>query len=168
MMSRREGGGSADVPVVRARGGKSTGDPANEPNGTAPANPPFPACWYLPFHVEAGSQTSRPMCESGLGVETTATRQNAGRLLNTWPLMVNEPAGTDCASVTVACGSESEVRLVQVAARAGAADHAAAAAARAARGEMRRTMGCFLPGARCGCIVGAHGSVLSSRELKTR
>src|ERR1700693_1522829 len=124
---------------------------ASDPNGTAPAKPPFPACWYLPFHPEAGSQTSRPMCESGLGVETTTTRQNAGRLLKTWRLgAVNEPAGTDCARVTVACGSESPVRLLQVAAVAGAAESAVAAIA-VTRNVLRSIVSSSL-WARCGRI----------------
>src|SRR5262249_46270438 len=118
--------------------------------------------------VVSGIQTSRLMCESGLGVDTTATRQNAGRLLNVCPLgAVNEPAGTDWASVTVACGSMRLVRLLQVAANADGAEMTRAAAARAAT-NMRRSM--FFPRvcARCGAASASRRCCLARREIKTR
>ena len=43
-----------------------------------PAHPPPPTAWYLPFHPDAGSQTSALMSESALGVSVAETRQNAG------------------------------------------------------------------------------------------
>jgi len=57
------------------------------------------------------------MCESGLGMETPATRQKAGRLLKTCAFgAVKEPAGTSWATLMVACGSAIPVRLPQEAA----------------------------------------------------
>src|SRR6184192_2874354 len=43
-----------------------------------PAHPPFPTAWSLPFHPDAGIQTSILMSESIDGAIVAATRQNAG------------------------------------------------------------------------------------------
>src|SRR5262249_62006743 len=76
-----------------------------------PANPPLPTPWNLPFQFEAGSQTSTWMLESAEGLMTSATRQKAGTLGIGGPSGgVKDPAGTDCAVVTVAPGSVSSER----------------------------------------------------------
>src|SRR5579871_1806993 len=89
-----------------------------------PQKPPQPSCSYLPFHCPPrGIHTSRLMCESVVGVEVTATRQNGGRAVRAAvaPGGVKLPLVIDCAAVTVACGSVSAARLSQVAAAAGPA-----------------------------------------------
>src|SRR5215510_4436180 len=85
-----------------------------------PANPPLPIPSSLPFHPETGSQTSSLMSESGVGLTSATTRQNAGRLLYKraspepgldgagGPLYV--PAATVCASVIVVLGLLAAVR----------------------------------------------------------
>src|SRR5689334_8807240 len=91
----------------------------------APANPPLPIPWNFPFQPELGIHTSNLMSESLDGFRTPATRQNAGRLLIGWPTGgVNDPAGTACAVLMVAPGSESVARLSQVPAWRGAAARA--------------------------------------------
>src|SRR5580698_10394647 len=90
-----------------------------------PVQPPLPLASNFPFHPAAGSQSSILMSESALGFSVAATRQNAGRSLNTAlgspprprPLpagTVNAPAATDCARVIVVCGKERPLRLSQV------------------------------------------------------
>ena len=44
----------------------------------APLNAPLPTAWNLPFHPDAGNQTSILMSESLVGFSVAATRQNAG------------------------------------------------------------------------------------------
>ena len=59
-----------------------------------PAYPPFPMPWNLPFQLAEGSQTSKRISESGLGLMTPSTRQKAGRLgIGLKPGAVNSPAG---------------------------------------------------------------------------
>jgi len=78
----------------------------------------------LPFHAEVGNQTSILISESLVGVSVAATRQNAGRSVNGFgprparPLGggANDPGGTLCAEVIVACGSGRDARLSHVAA----------------------------------------------------
>jgi hypothetical protein len=70
----------------------------------------LPTAWYLPFHPDAGIQTSTLMSESGDGFSVAATRQKAGRLLYPWsaaPVVggLNPPAGTVWAKVIVVFGS---------------------------------------------------------------
>src|SRR4029077_16258646 len=86
----------------------------------APADPPDPSPWNFPFQLPSdGIQTSKLICDWLVGVATATTRQNAGRLLKTWPLgAVNVPAGTDCAVVIVTFGRDSVARLLQLAALA--------------------------------------------------
>jgi len=85
----------------------------------APAKPPFPTPWNLPFQIAAGIQISIPMSESLLGVRLAATRQNAGMLGKIWPSgALYVPAGIDCATVMVVFGSLRLIRLSQVAATA--------------------------------------------------
>src|SRR5213594_1235445 len=82
-----------------------------------PVQPPFPTASNLPFHPDAGSQTSILISESLLGFNVAATRQNAGRSLNPPPPRpppcVNAPAATACAVVIVVSGSLREARLSQ-------------------------------------------------------
>src|SRR4029434_1029704 len=84
----------------------------------APAQPPLPTAWNLPFHPLAGSQTSTLISESLEGLSVAATRQNAGRFLNAFLLVAllsvavggaNSPAATSPAEVTVASFSVSAV-----------------------------------------------------------
>src|SRR5882724_1243421 len=71
-----------------------------------PARPPLPAVNNFLFHAE-GIQISK--CTSGVTVP--ATRQNAGTLTAARAAGgVNDPAGTDCASVIVTPGKLSDVR----------------------------------------------------------
>src|SRR5260370_35873621 len=107
----------------------------------APAEPPEPSPRNLPFHPAAGIQTSKLMCDAGVGVAKAATRQKAGRFWKTWPLAaVKVPAGTDCAAVTVTCGRGRPARLVQGAPGAGFAP-AATGRAKAAGNSPRRRAG---------------------------
>src|SRR5882724_1998653 len=74
-----------------------------------PARPPLPAVNSFLFHAE-GIQISK--CTSGVTVP--ATRQNAGTLTAARAAGgVNDPTGTDCASVIVTPGRLSEVRRSQ-------------------------------------------------------
>src|SRR5262245_47602406 len=91
-----------------------------------PAHAPLPTACNLPFHpepaapkpsAEAGNQTSTLISESLDGVSVAATRQNAGKVANALlprparPFgIVNCPAPTVCASVTVTCGCENVER----------------------------------------------------------
>src|SRR5215467_4381031 len=87
----------------------------------SPDQPPFPMPMNLPFQPEAGIQTSNLMSESGVGLTSTATRQNAGRLVNGGPGIlvglggVNVPAGSTLARVMVVSGSARVARLSHVA-----------------------------------------------------
>src|SRR5260221_10360110 len=97
-----------------------------------PQKPPQPSCSYLPFQpAPVGIHTSKLMCESLVGAETPATRQNCGRPVKAVvePGGVKLPPVTDCAAVMVACGSDSVARLSQVAAEAGMAPATTAASA---------------------------------------
>src|SRR6476620_394197 len=71
----------------------------------APAKPPVPTPWNLPFHdAPSGIHTSKLMCESGVGVATAATRQKAGTasgLAFGGAGGVNAPAGTLAAEAMV-------------------------------------------------------------------
>src|SRR6202795_1621966 len=93
-----------------------------------PAQPPLPADSNLPFHPDAGSQTSILISESVVGFKVAATRQNAGRSLKATtgggppavpPGGANSPAATGCASVIVVFGRANDARLPQVAAQQG-------------------------------------------------
>jgi hypothetical protein len=44
----------------------------------APAAPPLPVCTNLPFQPAAGSQISKRMSESAVGLMEPVRRQNAG------------------------------------------------------------------------------------------
>src|SRR5665213_1126745 len=95
-----------------------------------PVQPPLPLASKFPFHPAIGSQYSILISESEEGLEVTWTRQNAGRLANTFaapappPLALpfpaagaggtNAPAATDSATIVV-CGIDSELRLSHVA-----------------------------------------------------
>src|SRR5262245_60889592 len=78
-----------------------------------PAQPPLPTPWNLPFHPDAGIQTSSLMSESVVGATVAATRQNAGTSGIAWAAWlpaaggVNDPAGTSWAMVIVVLGSLS-------------------------------------------------------------
>src|SRR5260221_10957182 len=64
-----------------------------------PKKPPQPSCSYLPFQpAPVGIHTSKLMCESLVGAETPATRQNCGRPVNAVvePGGVKLPPGTGC------------------------------------------------------------------------
>src|ERR1051325_8330714 len=87
-----------------------------------PDHPPFPTAWNLPFHPDAGNQTSILMSESFDGASVAATRQNAGRFLKfgAGPRAgvaaggkVNSPAVTDSASVITVSGSASDFNSSQ-------------------------------------------------------
>src|SRR4051812_18791808 len=71
----------------------------------APAKPPVPTPWNLPFHdAPSGIHTSKLMWESGVGVATAATRQKAGTasgLAFGGAGGVNAPAGTLAAEAMV-------------------------------------------------------------------
>src|SRR4051794_3928423 len=71
----------------------------------APAKPPVPTPWNLPFHdAPSGIHTSKLMRESGVGVATAATRQKAGTasgLAFGGAGGVNAPAGTLAAEAMV-------------------------------------------------------------------
>jgi hypothetical protein len=46
------------------------------PSEIAPANPPFPICWYLPFQLPSvGIQTSKLTFDLGPGFTFPCTRQ---------------------------------------------------------------------------------------------
>src|SRR5436309_1192958 len=88
----------------------------------APDHPPFPTASNLPFHPDAGNQTSILISESRLGLNVAATRQNAARSLKAvWPGPpprppgadggTNAPAATDCAIVIVVSGTRSDARF---------------------------------------------------------
>src|SRR5437879_2696919 len=92
----------------------------------APAKPPLPCPWYLPFQPEAGSHTSILMSESLDGLTSATTRQKAGTSLNigipdSAPAGTNAPAATVLAEMIVVSASFRTVNLSQVAAKAGAA-----------------------------------------------
>src|SRR5258708_5624906 len=95
-----------------------------------PQKPPQPSCSYLPFQsAPVGIHTSKLMCESLVGAETPATRQNCGRPVNPGVERggVKLRPVTGCTAVMVACGSDSVARLSQVAAAAGMAPATTAA-----------------------------------------
>jgi len=87
----------------------------------SPAQPPLPRPMNLPFHSDAGIHSSNLMSESLVGLTSTATRQNAGKLSRGRPGKlpglggVNLPAGSGFARVMVVSGRESVARLSQVA-----------------------------------------------------
>ena len=61
-------GAGGVVPSIRSRRGISALDRvAITVAGIAPAQPPLPACMYLPFQLAAGSQTSSLISESATG-----------------------------------------------------------------------------------------------------
>src|SRR6185503_2652867 len=99
-----------------------------------PLKAPLPTAWNLPFHPDAGSQTSILMSESLVGFNVAATRQNAGSAEKSppslWSPGVNAPACTGAAAVMVARGSAIFARLLHEPAwattAAGAASHASA------------------------------------------
>src|SRR5262245_16673976 len=74
----------------------------------APAQPPLPTAWNLPFQPDDGNHTSILMSESGEGTSVATTRQKAGRVAKRaafGPLGVSRgdwklPAGTCSANVT--------------------------------------------------------------------
>src|ERR1035441_3224286 len=104
----------------------------------APAKPPLPAPWNLPFQWEAGIQTSNWILESADGLMTPATRQKAGRLGKALPTGgVKLPAATDSALVIEVAGRSSLLRVSQVWA-AGAADASAMQAATASTARVVR------------------------------
>src|SRR4051794_29736860 len=79
-----------------------------------PAHPPLPTAWNLPFQPDAGSHTSILISESGDGVSVAATRQNPGSAFiaslcvpRPAPGVVNAPAATVCASVTLPASSDN-------------------------------------------------------------
>src|SRR2546421_384992 len=88
----------------------------------APDQPPFPTASNLPFHPDAGNQTSILISESALGLNVAATRQNAGRSLKAAGPgppprppgaagRTNPPAVTDCAIVIVVSDKRSDARF---------------------------------------------------------
>src|SRR5687767_1222765 len=56
-----------------------------------PAQPPLPTPANFPFHLSSGIQTSKTICDSGVGAMTPATRQKDGRL----PITFVDPAGVN-------------------------------------------------------------------------
>ena len=56
-----------------------------------PAQPPLPTPANFPFQLPSGSQTSKTICDSGVGAMTPATRQKGGRL----PITFVDPAGVN-------------------------------------------------------------------------
>src|SRR4051794_12395336 len=67
--------------------------------------------WNLAFQLE-GSQTSKAMSESDVGLIDPATRQNSGRLAIVFaPGGVNSPAGRDSTSLIVVFASLRLERL---------------------------------------------------------
>src|SRR6476619_3657528 len=55
------------------------------------AQPPLPTPANFPFQLSNGSQTSKTICDSGVGAMTPATRQKGGRL----PIRFVDPAGVN-------------------------------------------------------------------------
>src|SRR5690348_12539262 len=94
----------------------------------APANPPLPTCWYLPFQLPSvGIHTSKFTFDCGPGLMVPATRQRpTGAFVG--PEMVS-PAAYVCASVIVVFGNARFTRSAHVVAAAGAAQNSAAAIA---------------------------------------
>src|SRR5262245_51939863 len=87
-----------------------------------PAKPPLPMPWNLPFHPEAGIQTSNWISESAEGLMLPATRQNSGISGSGCPAGgVKLPAGESVAEAIAVCGRASDARLSHVAAPAGIA-----------------------------------------------
>src|SRR5690349_1119067 len=86
-----------------------------------PQKPPQPACRYLPFQPDSGSQTSKRIDESLVGAEVPATRQNGGRLVIAVaePGGVNDPVVMLWAAVIVVFGSASADRSEHGSAAAG-------------------------------------------------
>src|SRR5688572_14238820 len=78
-----------------------------------PAQPPLPTPANFPFHLSSGSQTSKRICDSGVGAMTPATRQKGGRLPMTFvdPAGVNDPVLIASAVVIVVFGSGCRARL---------------------------------------------------------
>ena len=74
----------------------------------------------LPFHPDAGSQTSNWMSESAEGLRVPVTLQKAGTSAGGPGGMARGPAATGCALVIVVLGRASLARLSQVALGAGA------------------------------------------------
>src|SRR5213594_399066 len=92
----------------------------------APAKPPLPMPWNLPFQPELGIQTSSLISESLEGFSVMDTRQKAGTSLRSGGPSggLNGPGGTDCAALTAPPASLSVDRLSHVAAVPGSAREA--------------------------------------------
>src|SRR6476661_890262 len=78
----------------------------------APSKAPLPTPWNLPFQVSlVGIHTSKLIDESGVGVATAATRQNAGSASGAAvagaPGTAKGPAGVDVAATILTFGSVS-------------------------------------------------------------
>src|SRR4249920_1664665 len=74
---------------------------ANDEVGIVPAQPPLPACMYLPFQLAAGSQSSILISESEVGRAVAFTIQRAGRAIVACPVPLETvPAGSETADVT--------------------------------------------------------------------
>src|SRR5580692_74885 len=87
-----------------------------------PAKPPLPRPWYLLFQAEAGgSQSSKRMSESAVGLMVPSTRQNGKDSETTWegtcPTMLNGGLILP-AAVTQASPTFMPARLSQLAAAA--------------------------------------------------
>ena len=78
-----------------------------------PAQPPLPTPANFPFQLSNGSQTSKTICDSGVGAMTPATRQKGGRLPITFvdPAAVNDPVLIASAVVIFVLGSCCRARL---------------------------------------------------------
>src|SRR5579862_5160888 len=95
-----------------------------------PASPPLPTTWSLPFQLSAGSQTSKWICEFGVGFNRPWTSQKAGKLsMARLPRPpsggVKEPAARDLAAVIVVLASVMLVRPSQFGAAAAVATDSA-------------------------------------------
>src|SRR5580692_1842994 len=78
---------------------------ASDPTGTVPAQPPLPACRYLPFQPESGSQSSNLISESLVGRAVAWMAQCAGMF---------DVAAAVVAALTVVWDSFRLVRLSHV------------------------------------------------------
>src|SRR5438876_5162436 len=101
----------------------------------APAKPPLPAPWYLPFHVEVGSHTSKKFA----GSKTARTRQIGASIVPTGDGC--EPATSDSTRMIEVSGSPSvwNVATAHGALAAAVAAGNAASAANKAYLRMRPT-----------------------------
>src|SRR3954468_10952391 len=95
--------------------------------GIAPAQPPLPSWWYLPFHPVTGSHSANLISESGLGRIVPFTSQCAGTVGAPFAAPPgpagpeNGPAGTSVEAVMTVWESLSVARLSQVCANSGEA-----------------------------------------------